>query len=141
MPYALPHDLVDAYGEREMVRLTTPSGQDLVGVDAPRATARLVEASALMDTYLRRRYLVPVAPTTPELRSCCCTIARYELMHGGETEPTDQARLAHKARIEWLTALADGRIALDGAVLANTAIGARTHDRLPTFGAGDRLGW
>lgn len=137
MPYATPQDLVDAYGEAELVRLTTPSGQSLAGVVAGRAEARLVEASGLMDSYLRRRYLVPVTPATPELRSCCCALARYELMHTGETEPSEQARLARKERIDWLQALADGRIALDGAALANTAIGARTRDRRPSFTADD----
>lgn len=146
MPYATTQDLVDAYGEAEMVRLTTEAGTDLGAVVAARAEAKLAEVSGLMDSYLRKQVPVPVVPGTPVLRSCCLALARYALMFTGGVEPTEQARLARKEWIEWLQRVADGSIVLDGAGSgpggpAAQAIGARTRDRAPAYAAGGRLPW
>lgn len=142
MAYATTQDLVDAYGEAEMVRLTTEAGTDLGPVVAARAEAKLAEASGLMDSYLRKQVAVPVVPSTPVLRSCCLALARYSLMFTGGTEPTEQARLARKEWIEWLQMVAEGKIALYVPIAgAGQTTGARIRDRLRIFDAGSRLSW
>lgn len=135
MAYATIQDLVDAFGEAELVRATTPDGADMAGVVPGRAQPKLDEASGLMDSYLRRRYVVPV-PHSPELRACCCALARHSLGFTGSTLPTEQARLARKEAIEWLDGIAAGRVTLDGAVPAGPLSGARVQDRPPMVRAG-----
>jgi phage gp36-like protein len=127
--YAVVQDLVDAFGEDEMVRVTTPDGGELGAVNAPKAQRCLDEASDLMDSYLRRRYQVPVTSPSTVLRRCCCVLARKMLREGGHTEPSDQVVAAYNGQLKWLEQIVEGRVTLDGAVLAGpvTGTGARTN--------------
>ena len=141
MAYATADDMVLAFGEAEMVRLSTPEGEDMVGADTDRMGRQLDEASGLMDSYLRRRYQVPIAAVSPELRRCCCTLARYGLTFQGGTDPSEPMRLARKEAIAWLGEIADGKVTLDGAVgvIAGSNSFARVQDRPAMFRSGGRL--
>lgn len=138
--------MVAAYGETEMIRLSTPEGVDLAGVVAPRVDAALAQASSLMDSYLGKRCTVPLSPVPAAAVSCCQALARYDMMFQGGREPTEQARLARKEWVGWLADVADGRVTLDGMRPPGDALvggfsGARSQDRAPTFAAGRRIGW
>ncbi len=103
MPYAAIEDMVTRYGEAEMARLTTPEGQLDDIVVSTRIAGALGDATALIDTYLRRRYVVPlVSPLPREITNACCILARFDLAHGEQREPTEQMRLAKKDVIAWL---------------------------------------
>jgi phage gp36-like protein len=115
MAYAAVQDLIDRYGEAELIRLTTPEGQDMGGVDRARVNAALADASALIDSYVRRRYATPVVPTPPELLRACCIMARFELAHGDAREPSAQMKEARKDVLDWLGKLRDGVVFLDTA--------------------------
>lgn len=145
MAYATVQDLVDAFGADELARASTPDGADLAGVQPERPTLKLEEASALMDSYLRRRYAVPL-PASPALRACCCALARYALGFGSNTVPTEQARLARKEAIKWLEDIAAGDVTLDGAGTEGSASAApiaraRVQDRPASIQSGGPLGW
>ena len=58
--YASVDSMIARFGETEMIRLTTPSGEPMTAVVAGPAEAALVYASSLIDTYLRKRYAVPL---------------------------------------------------------------------------------
>ncbi len=111
--YASVQDLIDRYGETELVRLTTPDGADMDGIDTDRVEGALREACALVDTYLRKRYNVPLDIAPPEIRRATCVLTRYDLMHGDQREPTEQARLARKEVVDWLSDIAAGKVQLD----------------------------
>ena len=141
MSYAAIQDLIDAFGEDELVRATTPDGAEFGAVDAARAQARLDEASGIMDSYFRRRYVVPVGVVGPEIVGCCRDIARKLLHQTGSTQPSNQMVAAAKDRFDWLAKIADGRVTLDGVEIAGPLSGARTQDRrhpmrLPGHGVG-----
>lgn len=138
MAYASLSDLVAAFGEAELVRLTTPVGQPLGEVQPARAGRALDEASELMDSYIRRRYAVPVQ-ASGALRSCCCALARFDLAHSGDSQPSDQMTAARKERIAWLDAIAAGRVQLDAAEQLAPQSLARVTDRARTLQPGDML--
>ena len=144
MPYATLTDLIEAFGESEATRLTAPEG-DLDGpVVEARVTRALTEASDLIDSYLARRYAVPLpAPFPPAVTRACGVLARFQLAHGEQREPTEQMRLDRKETIAWLEALAEGRAILPGAVAAagSSGAGARVSDRPRAFSDAALQGW
>ncbi len=135
MSYATPQDMIDRFGNVELIRLTTPSDQDMDVVNEDAVQRALDEASAQIDTYLRKRYQVPLDLTTPEIRRACCMMARYDLSMGDNREPSEQVRLAFKQVIDWLQLIAKGDVLLD---LTEVASGddsyAQMADRAPAFG-------
>ena len=130
MPYATVQDLIDAFGELEMARVTTPEGQDpAAGLDVGRSTTALTVASDQIDSFLRRRYGTPLAVATPAINRACLMLARYELGFGGAVEPSEQVRLARRDTMAWLRDLNTGSANLEGVELASQVVGARTQDR------------
>jgi phage gp36-like protein len=116
MPYAAISDMTARWGVNELIRLSVLDGGDLTAINQARVTLALTTASAQIDTYLRKRYLVPVTEVLPELIEANCILARYTLMFGEQKEPTEQARLQRKEIITWLEGIRDGTIVLDGAI-------------------------
>jgi phage gp36-like protein len=144
MPYATAEDMLARFGEVEMTRLTAAEGELDAGVVAAKVETALREATGLIDSYLRRRYAVPLAaPVPPEIVRACCVLARYDLAHGEQREPSEQMRLARREVVEWLAALADGKAVLDGAVPAAGAsgAGAMASDRARAFSPESLRGW
>lgn len=130
--YATLDDMVTRYGETEMARLSTADGP-LPADGEPIPDARIVQAiddaGRLIDTYLRRRYAVPVAPPPPELVRAACVLARYDLALGGDREPSEQMRLARKEVLAWLAQLGDGGATLEGIAPLSAGSSARVSDR------------
>ena len=114
MAYAAITDLIARYGQAELLRLTTDEGQDIGSIDAVKANAAIADASAEIDSYLRRRYATPVSPATPELLRACCALARFELAHGAGREPTTQMQRQRDSIVKWLERVRDGEVFLDG---------------------------
>ena len=120
MAYATLADMVSRYGEDELIGFTATRDQPLDTIDQSKVASALVTASDQMDTYLRRRYLVPVASPSASLVQACCAIARYMLAVNSTSTPTDQMRDDRKDAFKWLADLNEGRATLDGAIPANT---------------------
>ena len=129
--YSSIADMVARFGEAELVRLTTPLGADRVAIDGVRVAQALTDASGLIDSYLRRRYAVPLAAPPAEVTRAAAVLARYDLAFGPDRAPTEETRLARKDVVSWLDGIAAGSVTLDGAVPAGEASYARTSDRTP----------
>ena len=131
MAYAAVSDMIALYGNNELIRLTTPDGEPLTTINTATATLALLNASQKIDTYLRKRYLVPVTLTEnlPELTNACCIMARYQLSFGEGREPTEQMRLANKEIVTWLEGVRDGINVLDGAIPTGDESYAMMQDR------------
>lgn len=80
MGYCAQADLSNRYGDKELAQLTDEvSGQT---PDAAEIQSACDEASAELDTYLGRRYTVPVtapASVLTLLKGWACTLARLKL--------------------------------------------------------------
>ena len=136
MAYATAEDLIARFGEVDVIRLSAPEGQLDQAVDYARVNLALDSATALIDSYVRRRYATPLAPVPQEIADACCTLARYDLARG------EQMVAERKATLEWLRMVADGTVFLDAALAAATApaiAGARVSDRSRDFAAGPGL--
>lgn len=138
MSYATVADMTSRFGETEMFRVSVADGA-LPPAGDPMPTTRILQAlsdaSVLIDSYLRQRYTVPVAPPPVELVRAACVLARYDLAHGGDREPSEQMRLARKEVLTWLGFIGTGEVSLEGVVPVSAAGGARVSDRPRAFAA------
>lgn len=142
--YATVANMIERFGELEMIRLSKPDDRTAEEVDAAKIEVAIADGSALINDYLRKRYLVPVASPPDSVVRANCVLARYDLAQGEHTEPTEQMRLARKEVIGWLEGLASGAVTIDAPASGNMsggASGARTSDRCGPFTDDSLRGW
>lgn len=111
--YATVRDMIDRFGEVEMIHLTAKTGEPAETVDVDAVNAAITDMSAVADTYLRKRYQVPLDVPIPEVTRCVCRLVRYELSQGEQKTPAEQTRVARDEEIAWLKDVAAGRVELD----------------------------
>ncbi len=113
MAYATTADMLRRFGQQEMIRLTTPAGEDMDAVVVATCDAALDGASAVMDSYLRQRYATPLSSSPEEVARACCDIARYDLSTGDGKSPGDEVTKRYDAAIRWLRDVSGGMVKLD----------------------------
>lgn len=142
MNYATVQDMIDRYGEPEMIQLTDP---DILAVQASKAQRALDDAQAFADSFVGRVYRLPlpgcsqpapvpgephavqwVAP--PQLTRVVCDVARYYLY--SNLAPEHEVYLRYKAAQQELAQIAEGKVVLScpwggtpGALVAGNAPG------------------
>ncbi len=135
--YATLDDMTAAFGTDELLAIADPDNTG--AVDASRVEAALARAASEADSYLARRYAVPVAaPAPPVLVAAVCDIARYRLT-GGPASETDPILERYRQAVQWLTRIADGKADLPGQSLPGEgsaagvvfSTGRRVFDRRP----------
>ena len=130
MAYATIDDMVRRCGTVEMIRLTTPSDREMDGIVCETAETALASVSAIMDSYIGRRYRTPmdVAPTV--VTDLCCDMARFRLSTGDQKTCSEEVRARHKDAMAWLSDVSLGKVVLE---LDEVATGdesyAQTSDR------------
>src|SRR5882724_8286908 len=110
MAYATVDDMVLRFGAIDMIRLTTPADQELDGIVRAVAETAFETASAIMDSYIRKRYRTPLDMAPPEVVAKCCDLARFELSTGDQKSPSEEVRSRRNDAIQWLRDIADGRV-------------------------------
>ncbi len=136
MAYAGVQDMIDRFGQVEMIRLTTPADQDMDTVQPAPILRALDDASALIDGYLRRRYQVPLDLIPAEIGRAACVLARFDLSTGDNREASERTTQDRKDTVAWLTQISRGDVLLP---LAEVTPGdqsfAQVQTRQPIFGA------
>lgn len=114
MAYATQSDIENEIGLDQLKVLADRDGDD--AVDTAVVTRALDDASAEMDTYLRKRYQLPLAETPTYLRKVCVDLAIYNLADS-MAMMNDTWERRHKMAVDWLNRLAKGVVELDLATL------------------------
>lgn len=134
--YATVADLISRYGQDDLVAANVSRDAPLGQIDQARVQQALEDASSLIDSYLRRRYVTPVAQTVPALTAACCKLARFSLAVGSTVVPTDQMRADRKDAMAWLADIGAGKATLDIAVTVDkTDTWSRVASRRPGLSA------
>lgn len=107
MTYATQQDLIDRFGEEELIQLTDRAG--LGAVESIAVARALADAEAEIDSYLVVRYAVPVAPAPAMLVRVACDVARYRLYANAPTQPV---RVAYEDAVKFLRDVAAGKASL-----------------------------
>lgn len=128
MAYATVNDMVERFGQIELIRLSTRDDALPESIDGGRVETALADATAVIESYLRARYAVPLTPVPREITRACCILARYDLARGGEQVPSEQMAMDRKATLDWLGEMASSEGRLD-ALPARAASDARVRDR------------
>lgn len=85
MTYATQQNLIDRFGEEELIQLTDRG--NLGVINATVVSRALADADALINGYLVGRYTLPLATPVPDvLERLACDIARYSLYEAGATK-------------------------------------------------------
>jgi len=117
MAYANLQDMIDRYGERELIDVTRTLNDDRDVMNVARINRALEEASELVETYLQRRYQLPLQPIHLAVTRAVCAIARYDLCQGNDREPSEQIKAGRKDALAWLTDVASGKATLDASLV------------------------
>lgn len=144
MAYATGADMIAAFGEAEMIRLSVADPMTEIAPDLVAIDRALADASAVIDGYLRSRYAVPLAAPAPrEIARACRILARHDLAQGEQKTPSEQMIRERGEVIAWLRDIAKGAVELDvaAAPAAGSGGGATVADRAPMFRAGGGLSW
>lgn len=108
MPYATQSDITELYGANALV----VADHDRDGVPDTEAVARaLVYASSEIDTWLNRRYTLPLHEVPQHLKQLCVEIALYRLALSAELM-TDQMQKRYDAALKSLMAISEGKAML-----------------------------
>lgn len=115
MSYATQQDLVDRFGELELIQLSDRDGA--AAIDADVVAKALSDADELVDSYIAARVALPLSTVPARLVRVAGDIARYYL-HADA--PTEQVRTAYKDAVAWLKDIGQGKATLgeDGTAAA-----------------------
>jgi len=108
MSYATRQDMIDRFGEEELILLTDRDGSAGMIVDAVLDLA-LADGAATINGYIGGRYKLPLATVPEVLVRLNCDIARYQLY---DERAPEQLQKRHEADIDFLTALGSGKLSL-----------------------------
>jgi phage gp36-like protein len=108
MSYCTQQNLIDRFGEEELIQLTDRT-IPATAVDATVVAAAIGDADDTINGYLAGRYELPLASTPPVLVRNACDLARYFLF-GNQVPETVEKR--KNDVIRFLEQLAKGTITL-----------------------------
>lgn len=129
MPYTSQADLEERYGSALLVDLTDRGAVATGSIDTDTVDRAIAEADALIDGYLRNRYVLPLS-VVPNLIGTLARQITIYVLHA--YEPNEKIRRDYEAAIQQLREIGKGTIQLDadGVTPAQTgAGGARITDR------------
>lgn len=106
MPYATVDQMVVRFGEPVLIQLSDPEAQAL---QADAIGEALADASGVMDSYLARRYSLPLSASAAVLVDCCADLALYRLMRLRPASATEDAKERADAAMDWLKDVGSGR--------------------------------
>ncbi len=110
MPYAIQADISPRrIANSELIQLTDDSNSG--SVNAQVVTDTLTEASALIDSYCRARYSVPLQQSD-QIKGVCLSIAEYYLYLRRKRVSPD-VRQAYEDAVSFLKDVSTGKAALD----------------------------
>lgn len=114
MTYATQQDLIDRYGEEELVQLTDRSG--VGAIDGSMVDRALADADAEINGYLTARYSLPLSAVPAVLVRVAADMARYYLFGDAMI---DTVKNRYDNAIKLLKGVSAGQVELGVAVAAS----------------------
>ena len=131
--YGTAAEFSEAFGVPETVMLTNLDTPNATAVNFVPITRALTDSAALIDSYIGRRYLLPLLVTPQVLIPYALDIARYRL---DRIRNREDVRVRYEDAIKWLEMIAKGTLDLGVDVLLNTPVVATgTGDGAATYGS------
>lgn len=141
MSYCTQTDLIERYGSQLLVDLTDRAEVATGTIDADAVTRAISEADALIDGYVKGRYVLPFATVPDPLGTISRAIAIYTLH---VYEPNEKIVRDYNQALRTLQEIAKGVVLLDADGVTPSGTGAggvRVNDRERPFTADNMKGW
>lgn len=132
MAYLELQDLLDELGEKVLVQLTNNVGTE--EVDVARVAKAIEYAQGVVDAYARARYSLPL-PKTAMVKAINLDLAVFHLVKSRSSMKEgifDVKKVANDEAIKLLTAINQGRAALDVPADEETIENPKTSDQILT---------
>lgn len=107
MTYCATQDLIDRYGEFELIQLTDSTGAG--AIDQTVVDRAIADVDGEIDAYLAKRVALPLATVPPVLVRMACVMVRYYLY---KDVATDLVKQQYDAAIRFLRDVAAGTTSL-----------------------------
>lgn len=127
---------VEAFGEPETVMLTNLDRPMATTIDPVPLNRALVDGAALIDSYLLRRYQLPLTVTPQVLIPYALDIARYRL---DRIRDREDVRKRYEDAIKWLESVASGKCFLGTDVATNLPVDASTTVGSVSYGSAETI--
>ena len=105
MSYATQADMVSRFGEEELIELTDRADPPLGVIDAAVLADAIADADAMIDSYIGRRYALPLATVPAVLVQVACALTRKALF---KDLPPDEVVANHKDAMRYLENVSRG---------------------------------
>jgi phage gp36-like protein len=109
MAYSVLEDLLKMIPEEELAQITTESGDD---PDPTIVAEAISQADAEIDSYLGRRYQVPLSPVPPRVKALSVDLAIYHLYSRRSVAPPVR-RQNYEAAVAFLKQVAAGQAVVE----------------------------
>jgi phage gp36-like protein len=109
MPYATQQDMVDQYGNDEVLVVADRDNDDTI--DAPVVSRALDDATDEINVYIAKKYSLPLPSVPGVLKRLCTDIAFYRLSSNAASY-TEEKRERYKDAIKTLEHIASGKASL-----------------------------
>jgi phage gp36-like protein len=127
---------VEAFGEPETVMLTNLDDPTATSVNPVPLDRALTDAAALIDSYLQRRYQLPLVEVPQVLIPYVLDIARYRL---DRIRDREDVRKRYEDAIKWLEGVRDGKNFLGTDVAANLPVVAAVSIGSVEYGSAETI--
>ena len=107
MAYTSTQQLIDRFGEHELIQLTDRAGLGVINAQV--VTQAISDAGAEVDAYLRVRYPLPLLSVPEELIRVASDLARYQLY---DNQMIALVQDRHDQAISFLQGVSKGTVAL-----------------------------
>ncbi len=138
--YATVTDMIARFGEVQIVRLSNPEDREAETPDVEKVNTALTDATELINSYIRGRYLTPIANPPQDMVRATCILARYDLADTERSSPSEEMAKGRAEVIKWLENVAKEIVHLDIQLASPTggnAVGSgpriSDRDRIVTF--------
>lgn len=109
-PYCTQDDVEDAAdGLHNLIRVSTRDGEDGTAVNVARVDKAINEAQTEVDSYVAKRYAVPLGTVPDTVRFVTSRVAFFRML-GRHVSPGDIER--YDRDVKWLEGVSEGKIAL-----------------------------
>ncbi|MCV0424664.1 MAG: DUF1320 domain-containing protein [Roseibium sp.] len=112
MAYVTQQNMIDRFGEKELIQLTDRTNLPATTIDATAVAAAISDAEKIADSYMAKRYALPLNPVPDVLIPIVANIARYYL-YGEHAEKDSAVTRNHKEALAWLKDVAAGTVQLE----------------------------
>jgi phage gp36-like protein len=120
LSYATLQDLIDRYGERELIEVADRDEPPAGAPDPVIVQRALDDATAEVDAYLSVKYATPLVTVPNAVLSATCVISRYRLH---DDKATERIRADYEDAIRWLKDIAAGRALLPDLIQPGQSVG------------------